>query len=456
MLGLVFACVRPAPSMHRAALILAAVFCFLVVMVQPARAATLLRDPDIEYALDQLATPILQAAGLSPTQVQILIVDDRSMNAFVLDGRAIFIHSGLILKLETAAQLQAVIAHEAAHIANGHISRRLTNMRRSQNALAFGMAVSALAAASGNADAATGLALGSTSAAQRSFLAHTRAEESAADQSGVRFMIRAGVNPQGAIEVQEIFRGQEALSVGRQDPYVQSHPLNADRLRTLRALVAANPAASRNAESADYWFTRAQGKLSAFSQAPSWTLRRVRNDDSLVGSLRRAVAYHRQPDARRAIAEIDQLVAAHPNDPFLHELRGQILLESRQFGAAVTAYGRAVDLAPNNALILGGYGRALLAVNTADANARALRALEKARDRDGQDARVLRDLGQAYARAGDAGRASLAQAERFALLGRMEDAALHAQRAADQLPRGSASWQRALDVLSAAEEIQRR
>jgi predicted Zn-dependent protease len=419
---------------------------------QPARAVSLIRDAEIEHALAELSAPILRAAGLSPQQVRILVVDDRSLNAFVINGSAIFIHTGLLLKLESAAQLQSVIAHEAAHISNGHITRRLTNIRGARNTAAFGMVLAAAVAMStGRGDAAAGIAAGVAGSSQRNLFAHTRSEESAADQSGTRYMLRAGADPAAALEVLEIFRGQEALSVGRQDPYASTHPLTNDRMRALRGLIAANPGTPTDQSTATYWFARAQGKLSAFTRNPSWTLRRTSDDTSAIAQMRRAVAYHRQPDADRAIATMQALLAANPNDAYLHELLGQILLESRQAAAAVNAYGRAVNLAPNEPLILGGYGRALLAVNTADSNRRAVEALQRARDRDPLDGRILRDLGLAYSRAGQNGLASLATAERYALAGRMDDAALHATRAADQLPRGSTPWQRAQDVLSATQ-----
>ena len=423
-----------------------------VSFAKPVHAVGLIRDADIEHSLDQLAAPILRAAGLNPNNIRVLVVDDRGLNAFVINGRAIFIHSGLLQRVTSAEQLQAIIAHEAAHIANGHISRRLSNLRGSNSAVGFGMALAlAVAIASDNGAAAGGIAAGAAGAAQRQFFAHTRAEESAADQSGVRFMLRAGVNPQGAVEVLELFRGQEALSVSRQDPYARTHPLTSDRLRALRGLVAANPGTTESNPTADFWFARAQGKLSAFTQNPGWTLRRTRNDDSPVGMMRRAVAYHRQADANRAIQTMQSLLAQYPNDAYWYELFGQILLESRQAGPAVQAYQNAVALNGNEPLILGGYGRALLALNTNDGNARAVRALERARALDGQSSAILRDLGQAYARSGQPGLASLATAERYALQGRIDDAIVHATRAADRLPRGSAPWQRAQDVLSAEQ-----
>ncbi len=419
----------------------------------PALAVTLLRDSEIEHALGELARPVLNAAGLSPGQVRIIVIEDRALNAFVIDGSAIFLHSGLILRLETAAQLQAVIAHEAAHIANGHLSRRLINARNARTAAGLGMALAAAVAASGSPEAAGPVAMGMAGSAQRVFFGHTRAEESAADQSSIRYLLRAGVDPRAAAEVLEIFRGQEALSVGRQDPYVRTHPLTRDRIRAVEGLAAANPGQTSPSAEAEAWFARAQGKLSAFIQNPQWTLRQTRGQTDPVSLMRQAVAHHRIPRPAEAAQAINALVRARPNDPWVHELMGQILLENRQAGPAVDAYGRAVRLAPRDPLILMGYGRALLAMDTADGNARALRALEEARARDFRSPHLLRDLGLAYARAGRNGEASLAVAERYALIGRLGDAELHARRAVGLLPEGSAAWQRAQDVLFAAERL---
>ncbi len=420
------------------------------VIALPAQARGLIRDPDIEYALGQLAAPVLRAAGLSPAQVRILVIDDPALNAFIVDNGHIFIHSGMLLKLDGPAQLQAIVAHEAAHIQNGHIARRMQSLQRVNSATGLGMAL-AVAAALGGADSrgASGLALGVASTANRIFMSHTRAEESSADAAAIRYMLRAGVDPAAFLQVLDIFRGQELLSQSRQDPYAVTHPLSRDRLRAISALVDASGKSFQPTAEAQYWFARALGKLSAFSRAPGWTLRRLdRSPSEDIRLMRSAIAHHRKPDARRALAEIDRLAALRPRDPFVHELRGQILLESRQAGAAVAAYKRASELAPGNALILGGYGRALLAAGNHSA---ARQALERARARDFRDPRILRDLAVAYAKTGAAGEASVVTAERYALMGRFDDALFHAKRAEGLLPRGSRAGLRAQDVISAAE-----
>ena len=427
-----------------------------VVLAVPARAQVILRDPDFEHALRELAKPVLNAAGLSSSRVKILVIQDDKMNAFVADHDHIFLHSGLILRLDRPAQLQAVIAHEAAHIANGHLARRAANLQSARNTAIMGTILAGVAAAAGGREGAAGVALGVQSSALRSFLAHTRAEESSADQSAMRYMSASGIDTQGMVEVLEMFRGQEALSVGRRDPYAMTHPMNRDRMRAVAGFAAGYADRTRERPEDDYWFARAKGKLSAFLRAPRTTFRAVgrkSGQGDLVARMRRAVAFHRQPKPDQAIAEIRGLVAAYPNDPFLAELQGQILLENRQFNAAVQAYRRAAQKAPSNGLILAGYGRALLAVNSGSSNAEALRVLTKARSRDPYSPLMLRDLGLAYARAGNTGMAALMSAERYALIGRLKDAVPHAKRAQGLLPRGSSGWNRAQDILTAARAV---
>ncbi|MDW3221688.1 MAG: M48 family metalloprotease [Paracoccaceae bacterium] len=423
-------------------------------MAVPLHAQGLLRDGDLEYGLKQLAAPILSAAGLSPSRVKILVVNNSSLNAFVVSNDAIYLHYGLINRMETAAMLQAVIAHEAAHIVNGHLTRRMTNLSSTRTASGLGLALAAIAAAAGAGNAAGGIALGTQSSAQARFFKHTRAEEASADQSGIRFMKSGGVDPRGMLDVLQIFSGQEVLSETRQDPYLRSHPLSRDRVRAVQGFTAAYGHAANENPAYAYWFERVKGKLSAYTRAPKWTLRRLKDSPYAdVRLLREAIAEHRQSRTTQALGAIDAAISMRPDDPFLHDQRGQILIETRNFQAAVAAYGRAVQLAPNDALVLSGYGRALLATNEIE---RARKALEKARSIDFRDGSMLRDLSIAYAKSDQLGMASLVTAERYALTGRMEDAEIHAKRALGLLSTGTTAWQRAQDVLIDAERAEKR
>jgi len=344
----------------------------------------LLRDADIEYALDELAAPVLRAAGLSPARVKVLIINDSSLNAFVVNSRAIFIHYGLILKMDTPEMLQAVIAHEAAHIANGHIARRMGNMQNAQTLSGLGMALALAAAVGGaNSGAVGGLAIGTQSSALRGFLKHTRAEEAAADRAAAEYMRAAGISPVGLLDVHRLFRGQDALSESLQDPYMRSHPLTRDRIRAAEAFVASYGSFSDPNDAAQYWFARAKGKLSAFIRSTKWTKQRAANEPYRdVRLMREAVAYHRSGNPRQALQSIDAAIQLRGgDDAFYYDLKGQFLFENRRFNEALQAYGRAASLAPKEAQILGGLGRAQLATNQFQA---AVDTLEQARARSGR------------------------------------------------------------------------
>ncbi|MEH6737432.1 MAG: M48 family metalloprotease [Sulfitobacter sp.] len=425
----------------------------LALLALPAQAASLLRDADMEHALKQIAAPVLRAAGLNPNRVKILVVNESTLNAFVVGNDAVFIHYGLITKMNNAAMLQGIIAHEAAHIANGHIVRRLGNLSNSRTIAGLGLALAAAAAAAGSSEAAGGIAIGASGSAQRAFLSHTRAEEASADQSGVRYMKSAGASPQGLLDALNIFVGQETLSVGRQDPYTRSHPLSRDRVRALAGFVASYGDLPPD-PTAEYWFARLQGKITAYNRAPSWTLRRLKSEGyGDVRYLREAIALHKNSKTKKALRAIDGAIAARPNDPYFRDQKGQILLETRNFAAAANTYASAVQRAPNDPLVLSGYGRALLANGQVK---KALGALEKSRRQDFRDGSMLRDLATAYAKTGQTGMAALITAERYALVGRLKDAGIHARRASGLLGKGSGPWQRSQDVLIASQRAGKR
>ena len=407
---------------------------------------SLLRDADIENAFAEVAKPVLQAAGLSPNSVKIMLIKDKRPNAFIIDHKHIFITSGLALKTRTAEMFQSVVAHEAAHIAYGHVTRRGQNISNARTISAFGIALGIMTGAiSNNLELGSSLALGASGSARGALFAHTRAEESAADQAAMSYLASAGIDGQGMVDVLNIFIGQENLSAGRQDPYARSHPPSRDRRRIVEGRVKNQPKLE-DRKISKYWHNRAIGKLSAFLKNSDWTLKNSLNSPYTdVRHLRRAIAYSRQGKLNEAIGEIEKAQDFRPNDAYLHELKAELYMRHKKFLHATEEYKRASELDPTNALILAGYGRALLA---ADQNTKALNVLKKSRQKDFRNVRMMRDLAVAFAKAGQDGMASLVTAERLALQSKIKDAQIHAQRALGALPRGSPGWQRAQDILN--------
>src|SRR5699024_9349603 len=168
-----------------------------------------IRDAEIERTLRDMSAPIFQAAGLSPSAVEIYMVNDDSLNAFVAGGQRMFLHTGLMMDLETPAELLGVIAHEAGHIAGGHVARRAISMRNARGPALIGMLAGIAAGAAGGGPAGAAIAMGAQGALQRSLLSYNRAEEASADQAALSYLSRAGVDPAGLQRVLERFRGQE-------------------------------------------------------------------------------------------------------------------------------------------------------------------------------------------------------------------------------------------------------
>ncbi len=414
----------------------------------PAAALTLIRDAESERTLRLMSDPLFSAAGMRPGSVDIHIVRNRRLNAFVAAGNNMFLHTGLISELERPDELMGVIAHEIGHIAGGHQVRRSILLRNARGPALVALLAGIAAGAAGGPEAAAAISAGGRQALERTLLAYNRGEEASADQAAVTYMVRAGVDPEGLLRVLRRFRGQEVFTVGNVDPYILTHPLSTARVQLIERKVAELGAPTRAIDQdLAYWHGRMRAKLQGFLDPPRRVLRRTEGADDELGLYARAVALHRLPAPKEAIAAVDQLLALRPGDPFYLEIKGQILHESGQASAAVPYYRRAVAAAPNEPLLMAGLGRALLALDRPDADAEALRVLKSARARDRGDPSALRDLAVAYSRAGDNGMATLATAERFALAGRAEDAVLHAKRAIKMLPIGSPGWLRAQDIL---------
>lgn len=143
---------------------------------------SVIRDQEIEDTLGIYARPVFEEAGLSPGNIDFILVQDENLNAFVAGGQNIFIHTGLILQTSGPEELVGVIAHETGHIASGHLFRTQEAIEdlTIQTMLAN---IIGLAAAAGAKSGEAGIALGSagSSIAMRMMLRHSRIQESAAD-----------------------------------------------------------------------------------------------------------------------------------------------------------------------------------------------------------------------------------------------------------------------------------
>jgi len=415
-----------------------------------AYAQSLIRDAELEAYLRKIADPLFATAGLEPTNVNLYIVNDQSLNAFVAGGQNMFLNTGLLERVEDPGQIAGVIAHETGHIAGGHLARLPDALSTASAAMILSYILGAAAMVAGAGDAGMAILAGGQTMSQRSILAYSRAQEAAADQAGLRFLEGNQESARGFAAFMDILADQEALSSARQDPYVRSHPLSRERVSAIEAGAKRSPYFAQEYSDEDrHKLVMLQAKLKGFLDKPAAVFRAYPQDDnSLPAHYARAVAYHRTADLKAAIEELKVLTAAEPNNPYFAELVGQVLFESGLIAESVPAYREAVELAPDQPLLKIGLAQSLVALETPETDEEARQMLEAALRDEKNIPLAWHQLAIIHARNNDPGMASLASAERYALVGAMGLAMQQAQRALAFLPAGSPGALRAEDIVA--------
>ncbi|MEX0697472.1 MAG: M48 family metalloprotease [Dongiaceae bacterium] len=412
-----------------------------------------IRDAEIETTIRAYATPLFAAAGLDPQSVRVYLVNDDTLNAFVAGGMNLFIYTGLLMRSESANQLIGVIAHETGHIAGGHLARTQEALENAtaESILAFVLGIGA-AIATGDSGAGAAVIAGGQSIAQRSLLQYSRTQESAADQAALSYLDRTAQSARGMLEFLEVLGGQELLLSNQQDPYLRTHPLSRDRVDTVRNYVSGSPYADA-VEPPEFVVAHARmrAKLVGFLRPLGRVLQQYpESDNSLEGRYARAIAYYRAADLKRALPMVDGLISERPDDPFFHELKGQILFENGRAREALPYYEAAVRLQPDAPLLRQGLAQVQLESGDPELNRAALAQLDEVVRIEPHNAGAWRLLSIAYGRDGQLGMTALALAESAGARGDTKEARQQADRALKLLPENSPAWLRAQDIFNAA------
>lgn len=433
----------------------------LVVAAQPVAAQSILRDAETEQLLKDMVAPLVEASELEPGNVEVVLINDSSINAFVAGGQVIYVHSGLIEAADNANEVQGVLAHELGHITAGHAVRFDERTKAANGITILSLLLGIGAALVGGGEAAMGVIAAGQQAAMGSFLSFNRDQEAATDLAGVRYLAGAGISGEGMISFFEKLRGNEIRSGYSQSDeaaYARTHPLTGDRIQVLRGLVDKEPSWSAVPDPAlQERFVRTKAKLSGYLADPSRTLTAFPvSDNSIPAHYARAYAYHKDARVDLALAETDALLAAEPDNPWFLELKGQVLLESGRPVDALVPLRRATDLTLAQPLIAGLLGHALIATENEANFAEAENVLRASVQKDRYNPFAWYQLGVVYAARGDMPRAQLASAEQQ-VMNRLFPEALRSAAAAEaNLPYGSADWIRAQDVaLEARGELER-
>jgi predicted Zn-dependent protease len=444
-----------------------------------AQGLPLIRDTEIENLLKDYSVPIFKAAGLASQNITMRIIRHESFNAFVVDGRNVFINTGTLTQARTPNEVIGVIAHETGHIMGGHMAALRSRVARDATksllltVLGIGLMVGGALAGGGNAseigNAGGGLAMGGSDMVIRSMLSERRSQESAADQAGLRLLEATRQSGRGMQTTFERFAEQEFWQSKDLDPFVRSHPVAADRLNQLREKVASSPYANQNdPPELQLRHDMMRAKLDGHMLPAQLVFNRYpASNNSLPARYARATARNCSGGCTKALGEIDALIRDRPENPYFWELKGELLLKNGQFSEAVAPLRKAVSLldqqkrtqpstsSSQTQIML---GRALVSSNDPRVLDEAIAILTHVLGADkplwqGEDDDWLGwwQLAVAYERKGNTAEALLATARKLFYSGSAKDireAQVAAKRAQQIFTRGSRGWLIAEDIVT--------
>ena len=429
----------------------------------PARAASnektslpVVRDAEIEALIADYTKPLLKVAGLSRAGIQVVLVNSPDFNAFVA-GRRIVVNTGAITQTATPNELIGVLAHEIGHLAGGHQQRLREQLERAKTmalvAGLFGAGVAVAGAASGSPGATragAGLAVGGGGVALRGLLSYQRGEEATADRSALIYLQKTGQSGKGLIETFRTLDRNSLFARGGAS-YLSSHPAPLERISSLTS--AAKESASYNRSDPPQLQERhdmARAKIAAYGGGAG-DVRRMfaRNSRSRAALYGDAIATYLAGSTNSALSKMDTLIAGQPNNPWFHEMRGQILMDAGRSQESANALAKAQKLDRGNSGILKAeVGQALVTGGDSSQMQKAVALIEAGLQSEPQNFTAYRFLAMGYGKLGDVGRAQLATAEGYWQSGSYNQAKIFATRARQSLKPGTPAARRAQDIVS--------
>jgi predicted Zn-dependent protease len=286
---------------------------------------------------------------------------------------------------------------------------------------------------------------------RRSLLSYQRQQEENADRAGVKFLTATSQSPKGMYETFKRFTSESLFAARGADPYLQSHPMPAERVASLEELARASPYWDKKDDAglqARHYMMRA--KISAFMERQDTVYRRYPlSNTSLPARYARAITAYLHGDLNNALTQIDGLIQAQPNNPYFYELRGQALLEGGKPAEAIAPLRKAVQLSGNAPLIEMLLGQALVATDSKAHTDEAITILRAAVSRESEAPLGYSQLAMAYGRKGDYAEADLASAQAAYLRGDNKTARDLASRAKTRFAIGTPGWVKADDIIAA-------
>jgi predicted Zn-dependent protease len=412
----------------------------------------LVKDPFLTSYLNQLGQRLVAQIGPQPFQYKFFIVDDPSMNAFAVPGGYIFIHTGLIRMAEREGELAGVMAHEISHVYCRHMSKMMEKSRAVSIASMIGALASVFLGGVG-----LPLMVGSMAAGESAMLKYSRDNESEADATGFKWMVKAGYNPRDMVSIFSKMNKQRWLEGGKLPIYLSTHPDVDNRIVELsHQLVMHQKELPPGKDNPAFQFFSA--KLESLSGNPNQLLRRMsldalREPNNPVYAYGRALALAKLDRDNDALAAFQRALQLDPDNPLIKRDLAIFYFDHNKFAEAQQSFNDLSLRYPQDDVSLYYLGRIYQEQKKAD---QALPLFEKVHKLNPTFSDVYYNLGTLYGQKGKLGLAHYYLAFYSLYVKALPTAMFHFQRAVKDLSASDPRYTEARVQLTRLEKMKVR
>lgn len=409
-----------------------------------AQAQSILLDTEAMDYLKGLAKPLLVQAQIPAENVDVFVVDDMQVNAFVTPEKRIYFYTGLIDKADNGNQLQGVLAHEIGHIKGHHYLKSLAMQDKLKWPVLIGAIIGTGAmAAAGAGDVGQAILTGGMAASASNVLSFSRGQEQQADQIGLQLLKKIDVSALGLAQFFSKLQLESTLFANAPPAYLLTHPMPSARLDFIRQYLPGDAAAATPTPPTPD-FVRVKAKILALVNTPGQTLRKYMQDTSDTALYAKCIAYALQGKKKESMSFINKLLQKSPDDFFYKELKAQLLVDHGDIKEAIDIYSQITTQRPDLPLVQLQYADALVAGDRAADSLpyynRALRAFP-------DWASVHHRLGVAYGKAGELAASHISLTQEAILEKELDEAQLHLNTAKQYLDKANEATKQRFDIL---------
>ena len=311
--------------------------------------APLLNDPIIEEYTELLLYRLSETSQVKDREYTIVLIDEKSLNAFAAPGGVIGVNGGLFLNAGNEAQLASVLSHELAHLSQRHFARNVLRGRDTNLASSLVM-VSAIALAiiSNNPTAF----IAGPAALQQQQLRYSRIFEREADRYGFNNLIAAGYDPAGMGQMFENMARVRKLAGDNPPEFLLTHPITSSRVSD--AFNAADQIEFTGGKKNTINFEFVKGRLKARynMSSPQAAARYFEKmyEDMPTNENKYAYISALQANGQtdRALDEMNEILKKFPKNLILNITKSEILLSGQRLNEAQENIDQMLNIAPGN------------------------------------------------------------------------------------------------------------